>query len=142
MGAAGGMDELVELADHAVTFELAHGVERHQTIRVAIGDRRIVTGVDGVIFVGVERVTPVMGMVVKRVGRPDSILSGLPSGTKPPSVTSAMTADLRFVSGAAGLLPANFGGGDLGIGIHRRAISPAAYRRHVLRAAWRQTHCA
>ena len=49
-------------------------------------------------------------MVVKRVGRPGSILSGLPSTTRPPSVTNAITADFKSRNGAAGLPPANFGG--------------------------------
>ena len=48
MGAAGGMDEFVEFADHAFAFELAHGVERHQAVGIAIGDRRVVAGMNGV----------------------------------------------------------------------------------------------
>lgn len=56
MGAACGMDELVELPDYAVPLQLAHGVERHQTIEIAIGENGVVPGVDGIVFISVERI--------------------------------------------------------------------------------------
>ena len=56
MGAAGGVDEFVEFADHAFALELAHGVQRHQAVGISIGDGGIVAGMDGVVFIGVERI--------------------------------------------------------------------------------------
>ena len=54
MGAAGGMDELVEFAEHTFAVELAHGVERHEAVGIAIGDRGVVARVNGVVFIGIE----------------------------------------------------------------------------------------
>ena len=76
-------------------LELAHGVEGHQAVGILIGDGGVVAGMHGVEFLGVERSMPLTAIVVKRVGRPGSILSGLPSVTRPPSVTSAITADFK-----------------------------------------------
>ena len=52
---------------------------------------------------------------MKRVGRPGSMLSGLPSGTKPPSVTSAITADLRFAQRRGRFAAGKFRRRDLGV---------------------------
>ena len=51
---------------------------------------------------------------MKRVGRPGSMLSGLPSATKPPSVTKAMTADFRSRT-ARRVYPGKFRRRDLGV---------------------------
>ena len=56
VGAAGGMDGFMELADDSLLFQITHNVEGHESVRILIGESGVVAGMNDVEFLWVQPV--------------------------------------------------------------------------------------
>ena len=58
VGAAGGMNKFVELADDMIALQFAQSIDRHQSVRITVGKSGVLTRVNGIVFVGFEGIHP------------------------------------------------------------------------------------